>query len=99
MFIDTTPGTPYIYRKDVFEKIYMIDYDLKERVVFGTDSTVNDFNVDYAVRWIEWDYAIMQKLRAAADDLIPIPHNLPSADEMFRKATQENYQKFVYGTN
>ena len=42
---------------------------------------------------------IMQKLRAAADDLIPIPHNLPSADEMFRKATQENYRKFVYGTN
>ncbi len=95
MFIDTTPGTPFIYREEVFEKIYMIDYNLKERVIFGTDNNVNSFDIDNAVRWVEWDYATIKKIRESADNRIPLPHNLPSTDEIFRKATQENYLKFV----
>ena len=41
MFIDTTPGTPQIYRREVFGKIYGIGYDIENNIIFGTDSTNN----------------------------------------------------------
>ena len=37
MFIDTTPGTPRIYRNEVFNKIWNIGYDVENNVIFGTD--------------------------------------------------------------
>ena len=36
MFIDTTPGTPELYRREVLTKLFKI-YDVKDRVLFGTD--------------------------------------------------------------
>jgi predicted TIM-barrel fold metal-dependent hydrolase len=47
MFIDTTPGTPHIYRRDVFSKIWGIGYDIENNVIFGTDCN-NKFSSDYA---------------------------------------------------
>jgi len=41
MFIDTTPGTPRIYRREVFNKIYNIGYDIENNVIFGTDCNSN----------------------------------------------------------
>jgi len=37
MFIDTTPGTPHIYRREVFKKIFTIGYDIENNLIFGTD--------------------------------------------------------------
>ena len=47
MFIDTTPGTPKIYRREVFGKIYSIGYDIENNLIFGTDcsSKYNSGNV------------------------------------------------------
>ena len=39
MFIDTTPGTPPIYRNEVFYKMYSIGYDIEDNIIFGTDCT------------------------------------------------------------
>jgi predicted TIM-barrel fold metal-dependent hydrolase len=47
MFIDTTPGTPPIYRREVFKKIFTIGYDIENNVIFGTDCNSN-FNSGYA---------------------------------------------------
>jgi len=99
MFIDTTPGTPYAYREGVFEKAYLIDYDLKERLVFGTDGICNRFDAVWAQRWLNWDLKIMRKIRASADDKLPFPCDLPDAEELFRKETQDNYLAFLTGKN
>ena len=48
MFIDTTPGTPHIYRREVFNKIYNIGYDIENNVIFGTDCTNDKYSSDYA---------------------------------------------------
>ena len=47
MFIDTTPGTPRIYRREVFSKIYRIGYDIENNIIFGTDCTTG-YSADYA---------------------------------------------------
>jgi predicted TIM-barrel fold metal-dependent hydrolase len=55
MFIDTTPGTPRIYRREVFYKIYNIGYDIEDNVIFGTDNT-SKYNSDYAKKILAMDY-------------------------------------------
>ena len=97
MFIDTTPGTPFIYREQVFEKLFLIDYNLKERTIFGSDCSVNNFDPRMVQLWLDWDYQIVEKIRSTADNRIPLPHGLPSAEEIFRKITQDNYLKFLKG--
>ena len=46
MFIDTTPGTPRIYRREVFYKIYNIGYNIEDNIIFGTDCT-SKYNSGY----------------------------------------------------
>ena len=55
MFIDTTPGTPQIYRKEVFSKIYGIGYNqIAEHLIFGTDCN-NKYSPDYAKKILAMD--------------------------------------------
>lgn len=35
MFIDMTPGTPLVYRKEVISKLFLTGYDIKRNLVFG----------------------------------------------------------------
>jgi predicted TIM-barrel fold metal-dependent hydrolase len=54
MFIDTTPGTPRIYRREVFAKIYSIGYDIEDNVMFGTDCS-SVYDSKYAKEILEMD--------------------------------------------
>ena len=54
MFIDATPGTPSIYRREVFNKIYSIGYDIENNFIFGTDCTSN-YSSDYAKKVLTMD--------------------------------------------
>ncbi|MCL2130392.1 MAG: amidohydrolase family protein [Treponema sp.] len=54
MFIDTTPGTPRIYRKEVFSKIYNIGYDIEDNIIFGSDCNSN-YNSDYVKEILAMD--------------------------------------------
>ena len=47
MFIDTTPGTPPIYREEVLRKIYTIGCGLEDNLLFGTDCSSN-YDTEYA---------------------------------------------------
>lgn len=62
MFLDMTPGTPEIYREDLITKIMTIGYDIKHNLLFGTDCTANNYNVDWAVKWQNIDNQIYDKL-------------------------------------
>jgi len=54
MFIDTTPGSPKIYRKEIFAKIYGIGYDVENNIIFGTDCS-SDYDVDYLKYIVDMD--------------------------------------------
>ena len=62
MFIDTTPGTPAIYRKEALEKLYTIGYDISRNVVFGTDCTATVYRPEWAREWITRDSEILTAL-------------------------------------
>jgi len=44
MFIDTTPGTPGIYRRDALTKVFTVGYNVAGSVFFGSDNGANDYN-------------------------------------------------------
>ncbi|MDD5599346.1 MAG: hypothetical protein PHV82_15470, partial [Victivallaceae bacterium] len=62
MFIDTTPGTPVIYREDVLKKLYTVGYDIENNLLFGLDSYADEYNLSWGRDWIARDRKILQGL-------------------------------------
>lgn len=67
MFIDITPGTPPIYRREALAKLYTVGYDIENNVLFGTDCCANDYNVTWARQWIDRDTEILGSLGVSAE--------------------------------
>lgn len=62
MFIDTTPGTPPIYREEALTRLFTVGYDVTANVIFGTDCATEKYNVAWAREWQARDEAILRKL-------------------------------------
>lgn len=62
MFVDITPGTPAIFRKDALYKLFKTGYDVNDHVLFGTDSFTNTFDVKQNRTIISTDRRIMNEL-------------------------------------
>ena len=69
MFIDLTPGTPKIYRREVLTKLFTIGYDVAERVQFGSDCRTNDYAVAWPTDWMKTDDAIYADLGVDRDEV------------------------------
>lgn len=61
MFIDTTRGTPEIYREEIFFKLYNSGYGIEDNLFFGTDLR-NNYGAETAAAYIKQDKAILNKL-------------------------------------
>jgi len=61
MFIDTTRGTPDIYREEALRKLYTIGYDIEDNIIFGTDMKEH-YNAQAAAAHVKKDIAIFDKL-------------------------------------
>ena len=75
MFIDMSPGTPPIYRRDALTKLFTVGYDVENNmiygsgffdvennIIFGSDCFVNEYDVEWAQQWIRRDNKIFQGL-------------------------------------
>jgi len=62
MFVDVTPGTPPIYRRDALTKLLTVGYDIEDNVVFGTDCNTASYSAAWAREWIERDRCIYRDL-------------------------------------
>lgn len=85
MFIDLTPGTPPILRRNPLTMLFTIGYDIKDRIMFGTDCMVNDYGTDYALSWQKRDDAIYDELGLGAD----------VRDSVYRRA----FEYFLFGSD
>ena len=83
MFIDTTPGTPKIYRKDALAKIYTVGYNVFDHILFGTDCLTKSYDVKKALALQAADDAIYAEL-----DLEP-----RMLDSCYRTA----FQRYLFG--
>ena len=62
MFVDITPGTPPIYRREVLTKLHTIGYDIQHNLLFGTDGRADDYNEDWCRQWQQTDDGIYTEL-------------------------------------
>lgn len=67
MYFDLTPGTPEVYREDLFKKLYNCGYDTPHNIMYGTDMSADDYDVEYAKRWMEFDNSLFEKLGITED--------------------------------
>jgi len=67
MFIDTTPGTPPIYRRDALAKLFTIGYDVENNVIFGSDCNTGAYNADWVKEWRTRDSRILDELQVSAE--------------------------------
>jgi len=65
MFIDLTPGTPPICRRDALTRLFTVGYPVGERLFFGTDNDAADYDADWARQWIDRDRGILGELGLA----------------------------------
>ncbi len=59
MFIDISPGTPELYRRDALSKVFQIGYDVAHNVMFGSDSFTRNYNIDWVKHWLDIDGQIL----------------------------------------
>lgn len=62
MFLDITPGTPEIYRRDLFAKLFTIGYDVGNNIFFGTDCNAESYNSRWFLKWCEIDKNLLDEL-------------------------------------
>lgn len=63
MFFDTTPGTPPIYRKELWYKMFNIGYDVPHNIMFGSDSVAAEYNKSgWVESWLKRDNEIFDEL-------------------------------------
>ena len=61
MFIDVTPGTPEVYREEVFRHLLCSGYELRYNLMFGTDSNTEKYNSNWSDKWQKIDNELYEK--------------------------------------
>lgn len=61
MFVDVTPGTPRLWREEVFRHLFYSEYEFRYNLMFGTDCYSNKYSVSWAKEWQERDDALWKK--------------------------------------
>lgn len=68
MYIDLTPGTPPIYRKEVLYKLLKVGYKgIEKRMIFGSDNTTENYDEKWIDEWKCRDKAIYDELEIGED--------------------------------
>ena len=68
MFFDTTPGTPKVYRKDHFNKLYYVGFPTGDNVMFGTDSIADAYTKEWAGAWLDIEREILDDLGVSLEN-------------------------------
>ncbi|MFH0919971.1 MAG: hypothetical protein V1913_06375 [Fibrobacterota bacterium] len=69
MFIETTPGTPVIYRKEALTRLMTVGYPVERNIFFGSDCGAENYNCDWTREWIHRDREIMSGLGVSEENI------------------------------
>lgn len=61
MFIDVTPGSPHVYRDEIYKRLFGCEYQIKYNLMFGTDCNTEEYNIAWTRDWIETDVPLIKK--------------------------------------
>lgn len=92
MFVDTTPGTPEVYREDLFKKLFFSGYDVPNNILYGTDCRTSGYQYKWTQKWLQIDQAIFDKF-----DIPPKMRQKIFRDNLFRflGITNNKVERFI----
>ena len=83
LFLDLTPGTPDIYKEEVYPKMVKLNIGMTDHMMYGTDNLFHTYSHEYSKHIIKTDNEIYDKL------------GLPDSER--DKIFGGNLLKFIYG--
>ena len=102
MFVDISPGVPDIYREDVFRKFMLLNYNPATALIWGVDSSANNYDAGWAEYIYEFDrktFAVLQEQYGKFRGYSATGSFMKSAEydfnEAFRCACSENILRFI----
>lgn len=97
MYIDLTPGTPRIYRRDAIRRLYLTGYGLEHDILWGSDVHANDYAAERVKKMISYDSDIFDRLGDGAEEFIEL--DMPGYDfaPLKKLAMEENFKIFIKG--
>lgn len=96
MFFDLTPGTPGINRADSLRKLYLTGYNVKHRVLWGTDGATGGYVEFLPQFWLKQDKEIMEEIgKDSALAMLPHMTEAPDLSDIFDLATEKNWKRFM----
>jgi predicted TIM-barrel fold metal-dependent hydrolase len=60
MFIDVTPGTPPVYREEVFRHL-LLSYNMRNNLMFGTDCNTDGYSIAQSTKWQNIDDPLYER--------------------------------------
>ena len=54
-YIDNSPGTPDIFRRNVYRNFAFVGYDLTDKLIFGADTNIHNYNWEWAKYMLDFD--------------------------------------------
>lgn len=95
MYVDTTPGTPGIYRRDAFRKLFLSGMRARERTFFGSDLLLNDYNPGWTEYILGRDSEILEEIRRDAEKGEIYPSDwLPPMDHLVEHLFHDTWLDF-----
>ncbi len=73
MFIDNTAGTPHIYRRETFERLFNV-CQIRDRMFFGSDLLAENYHTDRAVQLMKRDDALYREFGLDDDEITCFYH-------------------------
>ncbi len=92
MFVDLTPGTPRIFRRNALREYFLTGYPKIENwTVWGTDSHVENYDDSYARDILSRDKKYCEEIYRDAAEYDLKPERFAN---LFERITSENYKSF-----
>ncbi len=83
MYVDLTPGTPAVYRREALERLLCSGYDIERNLIWGTDNRTAPYRAEYA-----------REVRARDEALIA---ELTGSGELMDSILDSNFKEFIEG--
>jgi predicted TIM-barrel fold metal-dependent hydrolase len=72
LFVDTTPGTPRIYREEALRKLFTVGYDVAGNVMIGSDQCTGRYKSDVVKGLISRDTETLRKLEVSEETIAAV---------------------------
>ena len=95
IYVDITPGTPFVYRREVLKRLYMSGFDdLPNRVLWGTDGSTNNYPSQHVLLDIETDKKILSEIADPANVFDVPGYKVETYADIWKKVSEDNLNAF-----